>query len=1193
MTEHIEAGDPLRASASQLRAVIDTIPDAVFQVDRDYRLVFANEGYVRATTATQGRAVALGESLLASDYSPGVIEAWRGYIDRAFAGESFTEELSFPLAGGTYDTENHFSPVRGADGEVTGVVVTSRDVTERRRLEGLLDDERLRFKLLVENSTEAVLMTQPDGTVLSANPAACRMFGRSEEELRRLGRAGLVDVSDPRLAASLEERARTWRASGEVRLVRSDGTTFPAQVSTSVYADHLGNERTSTIVRDLSERKAAEATLHESEAMRTIAEEIAQVGSFSWDIASGRSVWSPEMYRLFDLTPEEFDGDARVLLDTRIHPDDRALVEEATARAAKTGEPTPVEFRVVWRDGTERILRSAARTSHDADGAAIALTGYYQDVSEQRRAETTLRESETKYRIAADSTYDWEWWTAPDGSYVYVSPGCEGVTGHTADEFLADADLLEAIAHPDDRDRVREHMSAVAFDEREPQELTFRVRVPSGDERVIEHRCKPVYGDDGTYLGRRGTNRDITEQKRLEEELRSSEANFRAFFDTADDIIVVATPEGRLVYANPALSARLGYSAAEVGELHVLDLNPAERRAEAEAIFAAILRGERETCPLPLQTKSGALIPVETRVWFGRWNGVDCMFGVCKDLTREQEALQKFDRLFRNSPALMAVSSLPDGRFTEANDAFLSTLGYSREEVLGHTPDELGLAVDLEQQRVAEEQLQAQGRASDRELKVRCKDGSILDGLFSGEIIESQGQQYSLTVMVDQTERMRAEEKLRQSEEQLASAVDGSGVGLWDWHPQTGEETFSERWAEILGYTLAELAPTSIETWRRLSHPDDLRRADELLEEHFAGTSAIYSCEGRMRHKDGHWVWVLDRGRVSEWDADGRPLRMIGTELDISGRKRAEEELRLTRFIVERGDDGIFWMTTDGALRYANPSTCELLGYSLDELCAMTIHDIDPDFPAARWPQHIRELEEAGSLTFETRHRTRDGTIVPMEITATYLEYDGDVYDVAFARDIRERRVAEKALADLHDELVAEAAALAEANATITRVAATDDLTGLANRRHFYAVMGKAVSLARRHGSPLALVSIDLDGMKGVNDSAGHEAGDKVLTSFAALLADLCRAEDLPARLGGDEFSVLLPGNDLDGARGFAERVLAAVRACEVLARHGVTVSGGVARWTADELPEGLLRRADAALYAAKRGGGDRVAADG
>jgi len=180
-----------------------------------------------------------------------------------------------------------------------------------------------------------------------------------------------------------------------------------------------------------------------------------------------------------------------------------------------------------------------------------------------------------------------------------------------------------------------------------------------------------------------------------------------------------------------------------------------------------------------------------------------------------------------------------------------------------------------------------------------------------------------------------------------------------------------------------------------------------------------------------------------------------------------------------------------------------------------------------------------------------------------------------------------------NDELIDESAILEAANAVITKIAATDALTGLANPRRFYEALEGAISLARRHGSPLSLVGLDLDGLKRVNDTLGHEAGDEVLVSFAALLGALCRAEDLPARLGGDEFSVLLPGIDLDGARGLAERVLAAVRSCAALERRDVTVSAGVTQWTPGELTDDLLRRADEALYTVKRGGGDAVAGGG
>lgn len=361
----------------------------------------------------------------------------------------------------------------------------------------------------------------------------------------------------------------------------------------------------------------------------------------------------------------------------------------------------------------------------------------------------------------------------------------------------------------------------------------------------------------------------------------------------------------------------------------------------------------------------------------------------------------------------------------------------------------------------------------------------------------------------------------------------------------------------------------------------------------------MHGLEFTLIRKDGTSFPVLLNATAVN-DTDGRYVRSLSTMVEVSERKRAEDALRLTQLSVDRAADLIYWIAPDGRLLYVSDSVCRRHGCCREQMLQRSVFDLDPTMSPERWSRHWQELREQDSVLLETTHRTEAGDEFPVEVTANFVKQDGEEYNFAFARDISERRRVEEALLLAKEqteaanrELTSEAAALEAANATITRIAATDDLTGLANRRCFYESLEKAVSLARRHGSPLALVSLDLDGLKRVNDSAGHEAGDKVLTSFAALFPALCRVEDLPARLGGDEFSVLLPGIDLGGARGLAERVLAAVRSCEVLAQRGVTVSGGAAQWTSGELPDDLLRRADEALYAAKRGGGDAVAGGG
>ncbi len=156
------------------------------------------------------------------------------------------------------------------------------------------------------------------------------------------------------------------------------------------------------------------------------------------------------------------------------------------------------------------------------------------------------------------------------------------------------------------------------------------------------------------------------------------------------------------------------------------------------------------------------------------------------------------------------------------------------------------------------------------------QDGEITGACFSGR---------------DVTENRKALEALSKERTKLNNIIIGTRTGTWEWNVQTGATEFNERWAEIIGYSLDELSPVSIETWKKHSHPEDLKRSSELLDKHFSGELDYYECEARMRHKNGDWVWILDRGMVTMWTKDGKPLMMMGTHQDITRRKRAEEEL--------------------------------------------------------------------------------------------------------------------------------------------------------------------------------------------------------------------------------------------------------------------------------------------------------------
>ncbi|MCX6896965.1 MAG: PAS domain-containing protein, partial [Verrucomicrobia bacterium] len=142
--------------------------------------------------------------------------------------------------------------------------------------------------------------------------------------------------------------------------------------------------------------------------------------------------------------------------------------------------------------------------------------------------------------------------------------------------------------------------------------------------------------------------------------------------------------------------------------------------------------------------------------------------------------------------------------------------------------------------------------------------------------------------------------ELAEAHQRLSNILWGTGVGTWEWTVQTGGTRFNERWAELLGYTLDELAPVSIDTWKRLAHPDDLVASGAALERHFSGATEAYEFESRMLHKQGHWIWVYDRGRVASRSEGGRPLWMAGTHFDITERKRGEEALAELRAGLEQ-----------------------------------------------------------------------------------------------------------------------------------------------------------------------------------------------------------------------------------------------------------------------------------------------------
>jgi len=220
----------------------------------------------------------------------------------------------------------------------------------------------------------------------------------------------------------------------------------------------------------------------------------------------------------------------------------------------------------------------------------------------------------------------------------------------------------------------------------------------------------------------------------------------------------------------------------------------------------------------------------------------------------------------------------------------------------------------------------------------------------------------------------------------------------------------------ITGYSADEFRKGTVDM-RSVVHPDDLAALDGKMQEAVSGRAGSLRLEYRIRRKDGRCRWIEDR-RQLVYDDPGNLLYIDGLLLDIAERKRSEANLRLTQFSVDRAGDAAYWTGPDARLIYVNDQACRVLGYTREELLAMTIHDINPDLPPEAWSAHWKDVRRRKTFTIESTHRAKDGRLTPVEITANYIEFDGQEYNCASARDITERLRAQNESRQLQSQLL-------------------------------------------------------------------------------------------------------------------------------------------------------------------------------
>lgn len=412
-------------------------------------------------------------------------------------------------------------------------------------------------------------------------------------------------------------------------------------------------------------------------------------------------------------------------------------------------------------------------------------------------------------------------------------------------------------------------------------------------------------------------------------------------------------------------------------------------------------------------------------------------------------------------------------------------------------------------------------------------------------------------------------------------ALEGSSAGAWDWNLVTGEQIHSRRWQQMLGYDAGEIADANHEFVIRV-HPDDLERVSAAFTDYLQGRADSYATDLRLRCKDGSWKWIHTRGTVVSRNAQGQPLRMIGTHTDISDRKAAEAALRDNeerwKLALESTGDGVWdWHIATGR-EYFSKRLVEMYGFTEDELADRPEELDQRTHPDDLETMHSDRQAHFDGLTptYSNEHRVqcKDGSWKWVHTRGMVISRDAQgrpLRMIGTHTDITDRKNAE---------------------ALVRQHAYFDPLTGLPNRRMLRDRLEQEIKRSRRDGRQLAILFIDLDHFKEVNDTLGHDNGDLLLVEAARRLRQCVRECDTVARMGGDEFTVLLteltPGTGLEG---LLHKLLHSIAQVFQLGQEQVFVSAsvGVTLYPADGTEvEALYKNADQALYVAKGAGRNR-----
>ncbi len=677
-------------------------------------------------------------------------------------------------------------------------------------------------------------------------------------------------------------------------------------------------------------------------------------------------------------------------------------------------------------------------------------------------------------------------------------------------------------------------------------------------------------------------------QARIQDELKRTRSQLEHFIDTSASIIYALRPD-----ATQADGWRVSYVSGNV--LRLTGHPPADWLEQAGFWFEHVHPDDRlrvRQAQQQLQATGELRQRYRFRHREGGYRWIDDQLQLCRgadgqpleivgswrDVTEQEQTQQalrdrqvKLDTCLAHAPAALAM-------FNREMCYLFASQRWIQDFELGAAGDLTGRChyalfpqLPLHWKAAHQRAFAGETVCCDEELH-RLSDGSERWLRWMVKPCESvAGRVESIIILAeDITQYKRDQEQLRAEKRRWRFAVDGSDIGLWDWNVSAGTVFFSSRWKSMLGYSDGEIGDQLCE-WESRVHPDDKPQVMADVGRHLSGEVDFYANEHRVLCKDGRYKWILDRGRVVERGPEGQALRMIGTHTDLTVLKLREQALALNASLFMNSSEGIVICDGDNHILSVNRAFSDITGYSADEVLGRPPSLLrsgrqSRDFYRDMWHQIL----QAGRWQGEILNLRKDGEPFLAWLTISLVrDLDGQVRNYyGIFHDITQRKQAE---------------------ARISQLTHYDALTGLPNRALLRERIESGLLQARRDPQTLALMFIDVDRFKYINDSLGHRAGDALLVEIAARLTQTVRPQDTVSRMGGDEFTLLLPQIDAEGAAHLAQTLIA--RIAEPCRFEGmeliVTPSIGIAMFPGDGREvDALLQAGDTAMYRAKAAGG-------